>query len=117
MIIPYGKLNPYLIPLLKEKGYVSVRTSDHVILLQENEIIYYDIKVMNVQSDHSPDMVTDFIRSANESKKDVLIIFNKIEENLNQNTMSYEITEFKQIIDYIYNNDSLYQVVDFSDLQ
>lgn len=117
VIIPYGELNPYLIPLLKEKGFISVRTSDNIILLQTEEIMYYDLKVLNVQSDHSADMVIDFIQNGNKNNKDVLIIFNKIEESSYQNTMSYPISEFKEIIDYIDSNDSKYQVVNYTDLQ
>ncbi len=117
VIIPFGEINPYLIPLLKEAGYVSIRTSDNIILLNNDEIKYSEVKVINVQSDTTVVELIDFLKKASLNKKDVLIIFNKIEDNVMGRTLSFSTDNFKQIIEYIKNNMDKYEVVNFSDIQ
>lgn len=117
VIIPYGEINPYLIPLLKESGYVSVRTSDNIILLNNIDIKYYEAKVINVQSDTTVEAIIEYLETASLDKRDVLIIFNKIEDNEIENAMSYHTNNFRQIIEYIKNNLEKYEVVNYSDFQ
>lgn len=117
VIIPYGEINPYLIPLLKESGYSSIRTSDNIILLNNDEIQYYEAKVINVLSDTSVEELTKFLKNASDKKKDVLIIFNKIEDNVTENNMSYNTNNFREIIKYIKDNKELYEVVNYSVFQ
>jgi peptidoglycan/xylan/chitin deacetylase (PgdA/CDA1 family) len=117
VIIPYGEINPYLIPLLKESGYVSIRTSDNIILLNNDEIKYYEAKVINIQSDTTVDELTHFLKNASVNKKDALIIFNKIENNVIGNTTSYSTDNFRKIIEYIKDNMELYEVVNYSIFQ
>lgn len=117
VIIPYGEINPYLIPLLKESGYVNIRTSDNIILLSNDEIKYYEVKVINVQSDTTVEELIKFLKNASFNKKDVLIIFNKVEDNVMENTMSYSTNNFREIIEYIKSNTELYEVVNYSMFQ
>lgn len=117
VIIPYGEINPYLIPLLKESGYSSIRTSDNIILLNYDEIKYYEAKVINVLSDTTVEELINFLENAGDKKKDVLIIFNKIEDNVNEDTMCYNTNNFREIIEYIKNNTELYEVVNYSVFQ
>lgn len=117
VIIPYGEINPYLIPLLKESGYSSIRTSDNIILLNYDEIKYYEAKVINVLSDTTVEELINFLENAGDKKKDVLIIFNKIEDNVNEDTMCYNTNNFREIIEYIKNNTEHYEVVNYSVFQ
>lgn len=115
-VIPYGEINPYLIRQLKDKGYDNVRTSDNIIILDNDNIIYYPIITINLLTDMPVDKVKDILIQTFNEPKTVLVILHKIGEKENGFGMTYSKEKFENIIVFIGNHQDKLQVITYSQL-
>lgn len=60
VIMTYGEINPYLIKLLKNKDFKSIRTSDNIIDLSKDKVEYKPIKVMDLSQNPDISIIKKF---------------------------------------------------------
>lgn len=110
VIIPYGEVNPYLLKLLQENKYKSVRTSDNILVLNNSRIEYLNIKCQHISKNIKTTDVIKFLEESYNEKKPALLILNKIGDTQD----SLEVNKFIEIVEYIYTNSNKYQAISYS---
>jgi len=115
VIMTYGEINPYLIKLLKEKGYKSVRTSDNILDLSKYNIEYKSIKVMNLTENPDISTIEKFIEDTYKSRGTAVFILSKIGETNGEDKALSQST-FLQLLEYIYWNTDKFEVISYSDM-
>ena len=115
-ILPYGHANPYFISLLIKEGYESIRTSDNIIVLNEDPVHYYPVSSLSLLTDVTADKVEMFLNTAHDNQSTVLLILHKISTHHDQYDMDYDPAQLQGILDYIHAHEDEYEVVPYSDL-
>ncbi len=116
IIMPYGEINPYLLKLLYENNFNSVRTSDNILILNKSDIQYYQVKVIHISADVKMSDVTKFLHESFETNTTAILIFNKISEIQDNSKMYYNKNKFSEIVKFLYDNNHKYKVVTYSKL-
>jgi hypothetical protein len=116
VIMTYGEINPYLIKLLKEKGYKSVRTSDNIIDLSKYKIEYKPIKVMNLTENSDISTIEKFLEDAHKSNTTAVFILSKIGEITDHDDRVFSQYTLTQLLEYLYWNTNQFEVIPYSDL-
>jgi len=116
VVVPYGEINPYLLKLLENNGYHSVRTSGNVIRLDKNKYYYYPVNVLNLSSGVTAKDVRNFLEQSLKDSRDVILIFNKVANTDDDSGMTYSINHFEEIIKLLVEMKDEFQVVTYSQL-
>ncbi|QSX05773.1 polysaccharide deacetylase family protein [Sedimentibacter sp. zth1] len=116
VIIPYGEVNPYLIKLLKENNFCSIKTSDNIILM-DGEIEYCHLKVININNSTTVEQFEEFISRCKKNNYFCIVMFDRLDDNnYNRNSNYCSIEKFKRIIDTILKHNNEYEVVTYNNL-
>ena len=116
VIIPYGEINPYLLKLLYENNFNSVRTSDNILTLNKSNIQYYQVKSIHMSANVEIVDVKKLLQESFEAKTTTILIFNKISENQDNSKMNFNKSAFSEIVEFLYDNSHKYKVVTYSNL-
>jgi peptidoglycan/xylan/chitin deacetylase (PgdA/CDA1 family) len=116
LVIPYGDINPYLIKLLKEAGYRNARTSENIIVLEEEEIEYYPVITVSLLTNVTVTEVKEILKKTFNETQTVIFILNKIGNRDNGIGMTYSRDKLEQIITFINENSDKLQVITYSQL-
>ncbi|NLT98771.1 MAG: hypothetical protein GXW96_11580 [Christensenellaceae bacterium] len=108
--------NPYLIKLLAENGYSSIRTSSNIITIRNEKTAYYPIRAISPSDKSNLDMIYEELLEAYDDKTDVLIILHKIEPVADEFLMTFFPESLDLLLQYIYTNKDKFQVVPYSSL-
>ncbi|GAA0720967.1 hypothetical protein GCM10008905_10800 [Clostridium malenominatum] len=114
VIMTYGEVNPYLIKLLKEKGYKSLRTSDNIIDLSKYQIEYTPIKSMDLTKNPDINTIEKFIADAHKAKATIVFILNKIDETNGHEEKVFNQSTLLKLLEYIYLNKNELEVIPYS---
>lgn len=116
VIAPMGECNPYLIPLLIEKGFQSIRTSDNVLLLKRNEATYFTVKTIHLPADVSTETAQAELIDCWSSGNQAAVLFNlhKISDINDSMQMSFPPQKLAALIEFIHANEDKFQVVTYS---
>jgi len=115
-VIPYGECNPYLIRLLAENGYTSIRTSSNIITIHNNNTTYYPVRAISPHDKSSLDLILEDMFMAYHDGIDVLFILHKIEPAHDEYRMTFYPESLDLLLQYIDENKDKYQVVPYSAL-
>lgn len=116
VVIPYGEINPYVIKLFKEAGYRNIRTSENIIILENDEIVYYPATVINLIANVTVDKVKNILSEPVNQSKTVIFILNKIGNMDDAFGMTYRKDKLEQIIMFINEHSDKFQVITYSQL-
>lgn len=116
LVMPYGEINPYLIAQLKAAGYRNVRTSDNIIILNEDKIDYYPVMTINLLTNVTVEEVEDQLTHITGEPQAVIIILNKIEDKNDGFDMVYSKNKFEEILMFINQHNDKFQVINYSQL-
>lgn len=114
--IPFGEINPYLIGELKAAGYYSIRTSDNIIMLDNDVISYFPIATINILSTMSVERIKSTLLHPPEDTEAVVLIFNNIGASEDNSRMTFSTEKFKELITFIQQSSDKLQVITYSDL-
>jgi peptidoglycan/xylan/chitin deacetylase (PgdA/CDA1 family) len=114
VITPYGECNPYLIPLLIEKGFRSIRTSDNVLMLRNNRSYYLPVKTIHLLTDKSVESAQAELMAYIGGEPAVLLNLHKIDETDDGTQMSYSPEKLEALIEYLHANEDKFQVCTYS---
>lgn len=115
-VLPYGEVNPYLIEKLKNNGYVSIRTSDNIMILNKDKIEYYHVTRINLLTDVTVSEVIKKLMTALEEPKTIMFILHKIEDGDDGSDMKYSRDKLEQILMFINQHKDKLQVITYSQL-
>lgn len=115
-IMPYGKINPYLINQFKDAEYHSIRTSDDIILLYKNNIEYYPVAAISLLTPMTVDEVKDLLTKTLKESKTILFILHKIGDEDDSFGMTYSKDKLEEIMVFINENSDKFQVITYSQL-
>lgn len=116
IVMPYGEINPFLLKLLKDEGYCNVRTSDNIIVLNNDMITYYPIITINLLTDLTVDEVKGLLKQTFDEPKVIIMILQKIDETNNGLDMTYSKDKLEEIIIFIDEHKDKLQVITYSEL-
>ncbi len=116
VIMTYGEINPYLIGLLKEKGYRSVRTSDNIIDLSKHKIEYKTIRAMDLTKAPDIGMIKNFLDDSYKFNTAAVFILSKVGESNNSSDNVFSKSSLDQLLEYINKNRDRFEVIPYSDL-
>ena len=114
LVYPEGRHNTDTYNIMKKLNYVSGRGIEDGF----NENIpndLYDIKIKNVITNVEPEEVFKWIDYAKENKLTLILLFHKLENNIDETNMKYNINNFYKIIDYINKKRKYVNVITYSD--
>jgi len=115
VVMPYGEINPYLITKLKDAKYHSVRTSDNIIILEDN-MKYYPITTINLLTDLRVNEVKDILTQRTSESKTIIFILHKIGEGNDGYGMIYSKKKLEEIIIFIDEHKDKFEVTTYSQL-
>jgi len=116
VVMPYGEINPYLISQLKDTGYRNIRTSDNIIILNQEQIDYLPVYTINLLTDVSVNEVKDLLIKENIETKIIIIILHKIADGDESYGMSYSKVKFEQVVNFIEENNDQFEVITYSEI-
>lgn len=116
VVMPYGEINPYLIDKLKKSGYRNIRTSDNIIILNENEIKYHPVTVINLLTNVTVTEVKRQLTQTFKEHKTIVFTLNKIGDTDNGFGMTYNKNKLQQILMFINKNSDKFEVITYSEL-
>lgn len=115
-IVPYGECNPYLIGLMMDSGYHSVRTSDNILIFNGNSVNYHHVKTIHMETDVSVEAVREQLAEGREEERDILLNFHKIAEGDDPGNMTYSPQKLEELLAYLKENEALFEVVTYARL-
>lgn len=116
VIMTYGEINPYLIGLLKDKDYKSVRTSDNIIDLSKHRIEYKTIRAMDLTKAPDISAIENFLDDSYKLNAAAVFILSKVGENNDSGDKVFSQYSLKQLLEYLNENRDRFEVVSYSDL-
>jgi len=116
VVIPFGEINPFLIGQLKDAGYLSVRTSDNIIILNKSEIEYFPITTINLLTDVTVNEVKDILTKTFNEPNTIIFILHRIEDIDDGFDMTYRKDKLEEIIKFIDEHREKYQIITYSQL-
>lgn len=115
-VMPYGEINPYLLRLLKEAGYLNVRTSGNIIVLDDPRQYYYSVNCISLLTDVTSNEAIDLLEQTHNESKTAIFILHKINDIDEGLGMTYSKEKLHRIIRYIDDNSDRYTIVTYSQL-
>lgn len=100
LIYPEGQYNDNTITAMKKLNYISGRTVDDGFNSKEPDSMY-NIHVKNVLSTTNPNDVNEWINYAIDNNLTLILLFHKLENEVDESLMKYKINDFYKIIDYM----------------
>lgn len=116
VIMTYGEINPYLIKLLKNKDFKSIRTSDNIIDLSKDKVEYKPIKAMDLSQNPDISIIKKFLEDTQKSNTTVVFIMSKVGEINGNDDKAFSQSSLTQLLEYIYYNTNKLEVISYSDL-
>lgn len=116
VVMPYGEINPYLIRQLKKDGYRNIRTSDNIIILDNDRIEYYPVTTINLLTDITVEDVKDMFAKNFNKDRTVIFILNKMGEVDDGFGMTYSKDNLEQIIRFINERSDEFEVIAYSEM-
>lgn len=100
LIYPEGEYNSNTITIMRELNYISGRSTEDGFN-PKMPLNLYDIKVKNVFSNTPPNDVNDWIDYTINNKLTLILLFHKLENDVDKSLMKYKKENFYKIVDYI----------------
>ena len=114
LIYPEGKYDQNTIKTIKKLNFISGRSTREGF----NKKIptnLYEIKVKNVLTNINPNIVNGWIDYAIENNLTVILLFHKLENNVDKTLMKYKEKDFYKIIDHIDKKRNYLNIITYSD--
>lgn len=114
LIYPEGEHNSNTSLAMKKLNYISGRgvIEDYNY---KNPSDLYDIKVKNVLSSVKPEEVNSWVNKAMREKLTLILLFHKLQDDIDDTMMKYKVHDFYQIIDYINMNKANLNIITYSE--
>lgn len=116
VIVPYGECNPYMIPLLMDSGFDSIRTSDNILFLKHNEAAYFPVKTIHLLTDVSSDAVISELAAYAGGNTAILFNLHKMGEGIDRTQMTFSPKKLEAIVEYLHANEDKFQVLTYSSM-
>jgi len=116
VIMTYGEVNPYLIKLLKNKDFKSIRTSDNIIDLSKDKVEYKPIKALDLTRNPDLSIIEKFLEDAQKSNTIAVFVLGKVDEINEEDKETFNQYTLTQLVEYIYWNSNKFEVISYSDL-
>ena len=115
-VVPYGTCSPYLIRLLLDAGFDSVRTSDSTIVLASDRPSYLPAASLTLLQDEEVDNVKAFLEEARAGGTPALLLLQKVGQVTDPFRMTYAPNRLEAILAYLRDHADRFQVVPYSAL-
>jgi hypothetical protein len=114
LIYPEGEYDSNTIMIMKKLGYISGRSVLDGFNPKKPTNLY-EIKVKNVISDTNPNDVNEWVDYAIDYNLTLILLFHKLENNIDKTQMKYRVQDFYKIIDYIDEKRDNLNIITYSD--
>lgn len=113
VVTAYGECNPYLIKLLNDSGFTSIRTSDNILNLNR-EIEYIPAITIHMLNDISVDAIKAKLLKSSANYDVILLNLHKINNIDDETQMSFSPEKLELITEFLYKNQDKFRVVPYS---
>lgn len=114
LIYPEGKYDHNTIIAMKKLNYISGRTTKEGFNAKIPPDLF-DIKVKNVLTSINPNTVYSWIDYAIDNNLTIILLFHKLENDVDKLLMKYKEKDFYKIIDYIDKKRECLNIITYTD--
>ncbi|MDD2469331.1 MAG: polysaccharide deacetylase family protein [Bacilli bacterium] len=114
LIYPEGKYNDNTIKALNNMNYTSTRGIESGFNLNQPGNLY-DIKVKNILPNTKVNEVKEWINYIIDNNLTLILLFHKLDNNIDKTKMKYKKKDFYKIIDYIDTNKNNLNIITYSE--
>lgn len=114
LIYPEGKYNDNTIKALNNMNYTSTRGIESGFNLNQPGNLY-DIKVKNILPNTKVNEVKEWINYIIDNNLTLILLFHKLDNNIDKTKMKYKKKDFYKIIDYIDTHKNNLNIITYSE--
>ncbi|MDD2409930.1 MAG: polysaccharide deacetylase family protein [Bacilli bacterium] len=114
LIYPEGGYNLQTLKIMREKNYVSGRGVEEGFNSKKPTNLY-EIKVKNVLYNTNPSEIVDWINYTIDNNLTLILLFHRIEDDVDGSLYMYKRENFYEVIDYIDGKKNNLNVINYSE--